>query len=275
MTFPPPPEPTTRTETLTTAPALADAQSPAPRTFIDAERLAEFKAAVGTDRLDALTIERVLAWRDGLLQDRTTDTAKKHLALIRAVLQTAADDGLAVPQVVLDRLGGRGIKGSSGTTRKRRHFSNDEAATLIRISRQQDGRSLDRWGFPGSGPRLQVGGTGSPPEGRHQPGRWRSCRSIWPTEERRLKSDSSCRRSQSPRHCRPKGSLPGSMPSPMGSCSMNQVHRHQIQGVAITPPSDWAGSCGTRQASATKQRCSTPVVTPSPSSWSMPVLNSG
>lgn len=150
LSFPPPPEPTARTETLATAlERWQTLRSPAPRTVIDAERrLVEFKAAVGTDRLDALTVERVLAWRDGLLQDRTTATAKKHLALIRAVLQTAADDGLPVPQVVLDRLGGRGIKGSTGTTRKRRHFSNDEAATLIRVSRQQDGRALDRWAFP-------------------------------------------------------------------------------------------------------------------------------
>jgi len=196
LSFPPPPEPTARTETLATAfERWCTLRSPAPRTVIDAERrLAEFKAAIGTDRLDALTVNKVLLWRDGLLHDRTTATAKKHLGMVRAVLQTAADDGLPVPQVVLDRLGGRGIKGSSGTTRPRRHFNQEELTTLINISKQQKGRALDRWGFPlglALGCRLEEIAALRKDDinkidGIHVV-------RIWPSEEHRLKSDSSCR----------------------------------------------------------------------------------
>ena len=210
LSFPPPPEPTARTETLATAfERWRILRSPSHRSVVDTERrLAEFKAAIGTDRLDALTVDRVLVWRDGLLEGRAIATAKKHLALIRAVLQTAADDGLPVPQVVLDRLSGRGIKGSSGTKRQRRHFSGDEAATLIRVSREQSGRALDRWAFPlglALGCRLEEL-AGLQKDDISQVDGIPVVR-IWPTEERRLKSDSSCREIPIPEALRAEGFL--------------------------------------------------------------------
>lgn len=274
LSFPPPPEPTARTETLATAfERWCTLRSPASRTVIDAERsLAEFKAAIGTGRLDALTVNKVLLWRDGLLHDRTTATAKKHLGMVRAVLQTAADDGLPVPQVVLDRLGGRGIKGSSGTTRQRRHFSNDEATTLINISRQQKGRALDRWCFPlglALGCRLEeiaalrkddISKVDGIPVVR-----------IWPSEEHRLKSDSRCREIpiQFPRHCKQNHSSNGLISNQRAFYLTSQSHRQPIHAEAITHPSGWARSCGTKQALMTRQLSSIPAAIPSPSSWSM------
>ena len=91
-------------------------------------------------------------------------------------------------------MAGRSIRNSSGTSRKRRPFTLEEAATLIRISRHQQGRPLDRWALPlglALGCRLEeLAGIrkedialvdGIPVVNIH------------PSEERRLKNDSSCR----------------------------------------------------------------------------------
>lgn len=194
--FPDPPTPSARPETLTAClERWVALRSPAAKTRTDAERrLEEFRDFIGSNALDQLTPQQVIDWRNHLLQGRTPATAKKHLALVRAVLLAAHSDGLPVPQAVLDRMAGRSIRNSSGTSRKRRPFTLEEAATLIRISRHQQGRPLDRWALPlglALGCRLEeLAGIrkedialvdGIPVVNIH------------PSEERRLKNDSSCR----------------------------------------------------------------------------------
>lgn len=191
--FPDPPVPSTRPETLTTCfERWVALRNPAAKTRADAAaRLEEFRGFIGSNALDQLTPQQVIDWRNHLLQGRTPATAKKHLALVRAILLAAHADGLPVPQEVLDRMAGRGIRNTSGTRRKRRPFTLAEATTLIRISRQQQGgRPLDRWALP-LGCRLEelagirkedIALVGDIP-----------VVNIYPSSERRLKNDSSCR----------------------------------------------------------------------------------
>jgi integrase len=196
LTFPDPPPPSAAPQTLTAAfERWVTVRSPAAKTRTDAERrLEEFRDFIGTNALEHLTPQQVIDWRGHLLQGRSTTTAKKHLGLVRAVLQAASDDGLPVPQDVLDRMGGRSIRNSSGTRQQRRPFTLAEATLLIQVSRQQQGRHLDRWGLPlglALGARLEeIAGIRKDDitqvDGIHVV-------NIRPSTERRLKNDSSCR----------------------------------------------------------------------------------
>ena len=196
LRFPDPPPPSVAPQTLTAAfERWVSVRSPAAKTRVDAERrLEEFRDFIGTNSVERLTPQQVIDWRSHLLQGRSTTTAKKHLGLVRAILQSASDDGLPIPQDVLDRMGGRSIRNSSGTRQQRRPFTMAEASLLIQVSRQQSGRPLDRWGLPlalALGARLEeIAGIrkdditevdGIPVV------------SIRPSAERRLKNDSSCR----------------------------------------------------------------------------------
>jgi len=203
--FPDPPAPSARPETLTSCfERWVALRNPAAKTRTDAAaRLEEFRDFIGSNSLDQLTPQQVIDWRNHLLQGiapstgkkRTPGTAKKHLALIRAILLAAHSDGLPVPQAVLDRMAGRGIRNASGTSRKRRPFTLAEATTLIRVSRQQRGRPLDRWALPlalALGCRLEEIAGIRKEDIAHQGDI--PVVNIHPSAERRLKSDSSCRR---------------------------------------------------------------------------------
>lgn len=174
----------------------AATRSPAPKTRLDAAaRFRELADHLGSDHLGELTAEAVSAWRASLLAGGTPNTTRRKLALVRAVLTVAAADGLAVDPQALERLAGRGLREASGTRRQRRPFTAAEATRLWEISRCQQGRPLDRWAFPlglSIGCRLEelaglarrdvteIGGI--------------PVVLIQPSEDRRLKSDSSARK---------------------------------------------------------------------------------
>ncbi|MEN9540754.1 MAG: hypothetical protein RLZZ459_845 [Cyanobacteriota bacterium] len=172
-------------------------RDPAPKTVLDAERrLAELQGFLGHDRLDAMSPEQVSEWRAQLIASTTTSTVKRKLALVRAVLQAAAADGLPIETQVLERMSARGLRESGGTRQQRRPFTLEEATLLWKLSRQQQGpRPLDRWAFPlglGLGCRLEELAGLRREDVRLIDGVWVA--EIQPTEDRRLKNDSSARR---------------------------------------------------------------------------------
>ncbi|PZV06300.1 MAG: hypothetical protein DCF23_00500 [Cyanobium sp.] len=198
--FPPPPQPSASEGDGGPTFALAlerwkTVRQPSTKTRLDAAaRLQELAAHIGHDRLDRLSGEEVTAWRGELLRSRNPATCKRKLALVRAVLAAAAADGMAVQREVLDRLSGRGLRPPSGTTRQRRPFSEAEAQLLWRISREQQGRPLDRWGFPlglAIGARLEELAGLRRCDIRQAAGLWMV--EIQPTVDRRLKNDASAR----------------------------------------------------------------------------------
>ncbi len=171
-------------------------RQPAHKSQLDATaRLQELARHTGHNRLDHLTPAEVSGWRDALLEGGTASTAKRKLAMVRAVLVAAAGDGVSLQGGVLERLAGRSLRDATGTRRERRPFTEAEAAILWQISRQQGGgRPLDRWGFPlglALGARLEEL-AGLRKEDVHQAeGLW--VVSIQPSADRRLKNDSSAR----------------------------------------------------------------------------------
>ena len=198
LEFPPPPEATSSIRRTSFTAALErwkTLRSPAAKTYLDTEkRLEELAAAAGHDQVEQLTAEQINAWKAALLETGTTTTAKRKLGLVRAVMTTAAADGLPVHQIVLDRLSGKGLREASGTRQHRRPFTLDEARRLWMVSRQQNGRTLDRWALPLGlclGARLEeLAGLrkGDIIEVDGVP-----VVAIQPTDDRRLKNDSSAR----------------------------------------------------------------------------------
>ena len=158
--------------------------------------IGEFVAFLGHDRLELLTPMQVSEWRSGLIEQSSVTTVKRKLALVRAVLQAAAADGLAIDPQAIERLSAKGLRESGGTRRQRRPFSEQEAALLWALSRQQQGpRPFDRWAFPlglSLGCRLEELAGLRKEDVREVDGVW--VVEIQPTEDRRLKSDSSARR---------------------------------------------------------------------------------
>jgi integrase len=220
LQFPPPPAPSARQgESFGAAiERWAAIRSPAPKTRLDTEaRFRELADHLGSDQLGKLTGAAVSDWRAALLAGGTAGTAKRKLALVRAVLTVAGADGLAVDPPVIERLAGRGLRDASGTRRQRRPFSLEEAAKLWQISRGQQGRPLDRWGFPlglAIGCRLEelaglerrdvteIGGI--------------PVVLIQPSEDRRLKSDSSVRKIPVPGVLAREGFVSWAMAQPDG-----------------------------------------------------------
>jgi integrase len=198
LQFPPPPEPRSIRKASFTA-ALErwkTLRSPAAKTYLDTEkRLQELAAEVNHDQLEQLTGEQISGWKTSLLQTGSTTTAKRKLGLVRAVLTTAAADGLPVPQAVLDRLSGKGLREASGTRQRRRPFTLEEASRLWMVSREQNGRALDRWALPLGlclGARLEELAGLRKEDVREIDGI--PVAVIEPSEDRRLKNDSSTRR---------------------------------------------------------------------------------
>jgi integrase len=195
LVFPEPPRATVQfSHALSRWQSLRD---PAPKTVLDAERrLAELQSFLGHDRLDRLTPEQVSNWRAQLLEEGSATTAKRKLALVRAVLQAAAADGLPIDPQAIERLSAKGLRESGGTRRQRRPFTQGEATTLWSLSRQQQGpRPFDRWAFPlglSLGCRLEELAGLTREDVRQIDGVW--VVEIQPTEDRRLKNDSSTRR---------------------------------------------------------------------------------
>ncbi|MFM7548424.1 MAG: tyrosine-type recombinase/integrase [Cyanobacteriota bacterium] len=169
---------------------------PAVKTRIDAAaRLRELSAHVGHNRLELLTPAEVSGWRDALLEGGTASTAKRKLAMVRAVFGAAAGDGLPLQGGVVERLASRGLRDATGTRRERRPFSEAEAAVLWRVAREQTGpRPLDRWAFPlglALGCRLEELAGLRREDVRQVDDQWLV--EIQPTEQRRLKTNSSSR----------------------------------------------------------------------------------
>jgi len=138
----------------------------------------------------------VSAWRAELVEHCSATTVKRKLALVRAVLQTAAADGMPIAAQALERLSAKGLRESGGTRRQRRPFTNEEAGLLWRLSREQQGpRPFDRWAFPlglALGCRLEELAGLQRDDVRQVDGVWLV--EIQPTEDRRLKNNSSARR---------------------------------------------------------------------------------
>ena len=196
LIFPAPPVPEASKATFEKAVQRWEAlRAPTAKTINDARaRLASLAASSGTDDPAKLTREMVIDWRNQLLQAHATATAKKHLAIARAVLVAASADGMEVSPLALDALRGTGLRASGGTSRQRRPFTADEAATLIEVSRQQQGRPFDRWGLPLG---LAIGGRIEELVGL-RPGDIRQIDGLWvvvvePHESRRLKNNASAR----------------------------------------------------------------------------------
>ena len=220
LTFPPPPERSSKAQTLTMAlERWATLRSPASKTITDTERrLAEFEAFIGTGDLARISPQQVVEWRSHLLgSGRSVASAKKHLALVRAVLAAAAADGMPVPLPVLAQLEGKNIRAGTGTALKRRPFTLEEAALLVRVSRRQTGRPLDRWGLPlglALGARIEeLAGI------RRQDVQWVGglpVVAIHPSEERRLKTDSSARLIPVPQHLVAEGFVEWAQQQPEG-----------------------------------------------------------
>jgi integrase len=169
---------------------------PAQKTQLDAAaRLQELAQHVGHNRLEHLTPAEVSGWRDALLEGGTASTARRKLAMVRAVLAAAAGDGVPLQGGVLERLAGRGLRDATGTRRERRPFTEAEAGMLWWVSRQQTGgRALDRWAFPlglALGARLEELAGLRREDVQQVEGVW--VVAIQPTADRRLKNDSSAR----------------------------------------------------------------------------------
>ena len=172
-------------------------RDPAPKTQLDAQRrIEELQAHVGHERLDLLTPQQVTDWRADLIAKSSTATVRRKLALVRAVLQAATADGMPINQQALERLSAKGLRESGGTRQQRRPFTLEEAALLWRLSREQSGpRPFDRWAFPlglSLGCRLEELAGLRASDIREIDGVWVVV--IEPTEDRRLKTDSSARR---------------------------------------------------------------------------------
>lgn len=172
-------------------------RDPRPKTVLDAKRRVwELQGFLGHDRLDRLTPEQVSNWRAQLIEQSTTTTVKRKLALVRAVLQAAAADGLPINPQAIERLSAKGLRESGGTRRQRRPFTQEEAALLWNLSRHQLGpRPFDRWAFPlglSLGCRLEELAGLTREDVRQIDGVWAV--EIQPTEDRLLKNDSSIRR---------------------------------------------------------------------------------
>jgi integrase len=183
-------------------------RGPAPKTMLDAERrVAELQTFLGHDRLDQLTPEQVSDWRTQLIEQSATTTVKRKLALVRAVLQAAAADGLPINPQAIERLSSKGLRESGGTRRQRRPFTQQEAALLWTLSRHQQGpRPFDRWAFPlglSLGCRLEELAGLQREDVREIDGVW--VVEIQPTEDRRLKNDSSVRRVPIPQRLEEEG----------------------------------------------------------------------
>ena len=196
LRFPDPPPPSVAPQTVAAAfQRWVSIRSPAAKTRVDAERrLEEFRLFIGTGNLEQLTAQQVIDWRSHLLQGRCTATARKHLALVRAVFQCALTDGMGVPPDVIRQLAGTGLRRSDGTRQQRRPFTMAEATLLITTSRQQQGRPLDRWAFPlglATGCRLEELAGLRPQDVREIDGIWVVV--IEPHELRRLKNSNSTR----------------------------------------------------------------------------------
>lgn len=171
-------------------------RQPAQKSQLDAAaRLQELAQHSGHNLLEQLTAAEVAGWRDALLEGGTASTAKRKLALVRAVLAAAAGDGVPLQGGVLERLAGRGLRDATGVRRERRPFTEAEAGTLWRVSRQQGGgRPLDRWAFPlglALGARLEELAGLRREDVQQAEGFW--VVAIQPTTDRRLKNDSSAR----------------------------------------------------------------------------------
>lgn len=102
---------------------------------------------------------------------------------------------MPLPGGVVERLASRGLRDATGTRRERRPFSEAEAATLWRVAREQTGpRPLDRWAFPlglALGCRLEELAGLRREDVRQVDDQWLV--EIQPTEQRRLKTNSSSR----------------------------------------------------------------------------------
>jgi integrase len=169
---------------------------PAQKSQLDAAaRLQELAQHSGHNLLEHLTPAEVSSWRDALLEGGSASTAKRKLAMVRAVLAAAAGDGVPLQSGVLERLAGRGLRDATGTRRERRPFTEAEAGILWWVSRQQTGgRPLDRWAFPlglALGARLEELAGLRREDVNQVDGVW--VVAIQPTAERRLKNDSSTR----------------------------------------------------------------------------------
>lgn len=197
LAFPPPPQPTTPAATFQSAlQRWLTLRAPTAKTVADASaRLLELAAHAGHNRLEALTADQAGAWRDALLEDLAPATVKRRVALVKAVLAAAADDGLPVAPGVIERLRVSKVRQAGGTTAQRRAFTASEAATLIRASRSiTSARPLDRWGFPlglATGARLEELAGLRPHDVRQIDGVWAVV--IEPHDLRRLKNNNSAR----------------------------------------------------------------------------------
>lgn len=169
---------------------------PAQKSQLDAAaRLQELAQHTGHNLLEHLTPAEVSGWRDALLEGGTASTARRKLAMVRAVLGAASGDGVPLQGGVLERLAGRGLRDATGTRRERRPFTEAEAGMLWWVSRQQGcGRPLDRWAFPlglALGARLEELAGLRKEDVQQVEGLW--VVAIQPTADRRLKNDSSAR----------------------------------------------------------------------------------
>lgn len=195
LAFPEPPQAAVSfADALARWEALRD---PAPKTRLDAERrVAELLEFLGHERLDLLTAQQVSDWRALLIEQFSTTTVRRKLALVRAVLQAAAADGMRIEPQAIERLSAKGLRESGGTRRQRRPFTQEESTLLWSLGRVQQGpRPFDRWAFPlglALGCRLEELVGLQRQDVRQIDGVW--VVEIQPTEDRRLKSDSSARR---------------------------------------------------------------------------------
>lgn len=209
LAFPEPPQAVVSfADALARWEALRD---PAPKTRLDAERrVAELLGFLGHDRLDLLTAQRVSDWRALLIEQFSTTTVRRKLALVRAVLQAAAADGMRIEPQAIERLSAKGLRESGGTRRQRRPFTQEESTLLWSLSREQKGpRPFDRWAFPlglALGCRLEELVGLQRQDVRQIDGVW--VVEIQPTEDRRLKSDSSARRVPIPQALMVEGFTP-------------------------------------------------------------------
>jgi len=151
LAFPPPPQPTAPAATFQSAlQRWQTLRAAIAKTAADAAaRLQELATHAGHNRLEALTADQAGAWRDALLSDLAPATVKRRVALVKAVLSAAADDGLPVAPGVIEQLRVSKVRQAGGTKAQRRAFTAGETSTLISASRRISGpRPLDRWRFP-------------------------------------------------------------------------------------------------------------------------------
>jgi integrase len=158
--------------------------------------MAELKAWLGSDRLQAFDGEKAAAWRSDLLKDSgSLGAAKRKIGLVRACLQAAMDGDLPVHKATIEALNTRSLRESSGTRVLRQAFSKTQAGLLWHVSRNQRGpRPLDRWAIPlglSLGCRLEELAGIRQEDVKEIDGI--PVVVIQPSEDRRLKNDSSAR----------------------------------------------------------------------------------